>query len=101
MPIKSESVIQDVIKAVESGQLIISDHAATRMKERNIDFSDVEEALYRATRDEVKDSQTNDGLAWKYALRGFNDDGNKDIRLIVLYLQKPKMLLVTAVDKNE
>ena len=101
MPIKSESVIQDVIEAVESGQLIISDHAATRMKERNIDFSDVEEAVYRATRDEVKDSQTNDGLAWKYALRGFNDDGNKDIRLIVLYLQKPKMLLVTAIDKNE
>ena len=67
MPIKSVSVIQDVIEAVESGQLIISDHAATRMKERNIDFSDVEEAVYHATRDEVKDSQTNDGLAWKYA----------------------------------
>lgn len=101
MPIKSESVIQDVIEAVESGQLIISDHAATRMKERNIDFSDVEEAVYRATRDEVKDSLTKDGLAWKYVLRGFNDDGNKNIRLIVLYLEKPKMLVVTAIDKNE
>ncbi len=101
VPIKSVSIIQDVIEAVESGQFIISDHAAIRMKERNIDFSDVEEAVYRATREEVKDSPTNDGLAWKYALRGFNDDGNKDIRLVVLYLEKPKMLLVTAIDKNE
>ncbi len=101
MPIKSESVIQDMIAAIESGQLIISDHAATRMKERNIDFSDVEEAAYRAIREDMKDSQTKDGLAWKYALRGFNDDGDKDIRLVVLYLEKPKMLLVTAIDKNE
>ena len=93
VPIKSVSIIQDVIEAVESGQFIISDHAAIRMKERNIDFSDVEEAVYRATREEVKDSPTNDGLAWKYALRGF--------RLVVLYLEKPKMLLVTAIDKNE
>lgn len=101
MPIKSESVIQDMIAAIESGLLIISDHAATRMKERNIDFSDVEEAAYRAIREDMKDSQTKDGLAWKYALRGFNDDGDKDIRLVVLYLEKPKMLLVTAIDKNE
>jgi hypothetical protein len=101
MPIKSESVILDVIKAVESGKFIISEHAATRMKERNINFSDVEEAVYRLTREEVKDSLTNDGLAWKYALRGSNDDGNKDIRLVVLYLEKPKMLLVTAIDKND
>ncbi len=101
MPIKSESVVSDAIEAVELGQFIISDHAALRMKERNIDFSDVEEAVYRAKRDMAKDSLTSDGLAWKYALRGFNDNGIKDIRLIVLYLQKPKMLLVTVIDKNE
>lgn len=71
------------------------------MRERNIDFSDVEEAIYRAQREEVKDVVTNDGLAWRYALRGSNDNGNKDIRLVVIYLERPKMLLITAIDKNE
>ena len=101
MPIKKGSVNQDMIVAIESGQLIISEHAAIRMRKRDIVFSDVEEATYSAIREELKDSLTSDGLAWKYALRGFNDNGDKDIRLMVLYLEIPKMLLVTAIDKNE
>lgn len=100
-PKKEETVIQDVIAAVGSGQLILSIHASARMKERNIDFSDIEEAVYNSVREEDKDSPTDDGLAWKYVIRGKNDDGDKDLRLIVLYLDKPKMLVVTAIDKNE
>ena len=57
-PLKNENVIQNLIEAVELGQLIPSSHAALRMKERKIDFSDVEEAIYRAVREEVKDSLT-------------------------------------------
>ena len=50
-PIKKETVIQDIIEAVESGQLVLSDHALVRMRERNIDFSDIEEAIYRSIRE--------------------------------------------------
>ncbi len=99
-PIKKETVIQDIIEAVEGGQLVLSDHALVRMQERNIDFSDIEEAIYRSIREEDRDSLTDDGLAWKYAIRGLNDFYDKDIRLVVLYLEEPKMLVVTAIDKN-
>ncbi len=94
MPIKSESVIQDLILALELGTLMISNHAGLRMKERNIDFSDVEEAIFEARREEFKDELTLDGKAWKYAISG------RGIRLVVLYLEKPKMLLVTIIDKD-
>ena len=99
-PIKKETVIQDIIEAVESGQLVLSDHALLRMQERNIDFTDIEEAIYRSIREEERDSLTDDGFAWKYAIRGSNDFYDKDIRLVVLYLEEPKMLVVTAIDKN-
>ncbi len=31
-------------------------------------------------------------------VRGKNDRENKELRLVVMYLDKPKMLLVTAID---
>ncbi|HAZ11494.1 MAG: hypothetical protein A2X86_10950 [Bdellovibrionales bacterium GWA2_49_15] len=101
MPIKKVTVIQDVITALEGGALIPSKHALLQMKERNIDLSDVEEAVYRAVREEQKDSLTEQGMDWKYAIRGMNDNGDKDLRLVVVYLDAPKMLLVTAIDKNK
>jgi hypothetical protein len=101
MPIqKRPDVIQDVIKALESGNLIPSVHALVKMKIRDIQFSDIEEALYSAKREEEKDSLSKDGTSWKYALRGENDTGDKDLRIIVAFAD-PKTIIVTAIDKNK
>ena len=99
-PIKKETVIQDVITAVEKGHLIPSSHASLRMDERDIQFSDIEEAVYNAIREDFKDGLTDDGLDWKYVIRGTNSNGDKDIRMVVVYLKDPKMLLITVIDKN-
>lgn len=99
-PKKSETVIQDCIKAHTLGVLILSTHAQEQMKVRDIDLSDIEEALYQAQREDNKDQLTDD-KEWKYAVRGKNDNGDKDIRIIVKYLPSPKMLVITAIDKNK
>jgi hypothetical protein len=100
-PIKKETVLQDLITAVETGQLIPSKHALEQMNARDIDLSDIEEAVYRAKREDHKDQLTNDGQDWKYAIRGLNDLGDKDLRIILAYLESPKMLIITAIDKNK
>lgn len=100
-PIKKETVLQDLITATEAGQLIPSKHAIEQMKARDIDLSDIEEAVYRAQREDHKDQLTDDKQDWKYAIRGLNDQGDKDIRIVVVYLETPKMLIITAIDKNK
>ncbi len=101
LPIKKETVLLDLIFATEAGLLTPSVHAIEQMKARNIDFSDIEEAVYTAVREDHKDELTKDSTAWKYAIRGTNQNGDKDIRIIVLYLESPRMLIVTAIDKNK
>lgn len=100
MPIKKETVLIDVVNAVNEGKLIPSKHALEQMAERSIDLSDIEEAVFRARREEFKDQETEDGQDWKYAIRGNNEAGDKDIRIIVVYIPDSKMLIVTAIDKN-
>ncbi|WP_374079875.1 DUF4258 domain-containing protein [Bdellovibrio bacteriovorus] len=97
---KRSNVIQEVIEALESGQLIPSSHAQEQMQKRDIQMSDIEEMIYRARREEAKDSLTNDKKDWKYALRGLNDKGDKDLRIIVVFAD-PKTIIVTAIDKNK
>ena len=91
----------DLIQAVEDGHLITSTHAQQRMQERGIDLSDLEEAVFKGRREEHKDSLTDDKSSWKYAIRGMNVNGDKDLRLIVLYVEEPKMLLITAIDLDQ
>ncbi|HXH76858.1 MAG TPA: DUF4258 domain-containing protein [Bacteriovoracaceae bacterium] len=64
-PIKKETVLQDLITATEAGQLIPSKHALEQMKARDIDLSDIEEAVYRAKREDHKDQVTDDKQNWK------------------------------------
>lgn len=97
---KRPNVIQDVIKAFESGNLVPSNHAQDQMVARDVQMSDVEEMIYRAQREEAKDSPTKDKKDWKYALRGLNDSGEKDIRIIVVF-NDPDAVIVTVIDKNK
>lgn len=100
MPSKRENIVLGVIKALEDGHLRYSFHAQEQMAKRDILVSDIEEALYRSKREENKDSLTNDKTAWKYSLRGTNDSGDKDLRIIIVF-DDPNALVVTAIDKNK
>lgn len=96
---KRPNVLAAVIAAHEKGQLIPSTHASEQMANRDVQMSDIEEMIYRAQREETKDSLSNDGKNWKYALRGPNDNGDKDIRIIVIF-NNPDIVIVTVIDKN-
>ncbi len=98
-PEKRNTVIQDCIKAHSNGSLILSNHAQEQMKKRNILYSDIEEMIYQAQREDQKDELTNDKSDWKYAIRGKNNNGDKDLRIIVIF-DDPKAIIVTAIDKN-
>lgn len=97
---KNPSVIQKVIEASEKGCLIPSFHAEKQMNARDVQMSDIEEILYRASREEIKDQIRDDGKDWKYALRGTNDNGDKDIRIIVVF-NEPETLIITVIDKDK
>ncbi len=97
---KRHNVIPDIIAALESGYLIPSIHALQQMEKRDIQMSDIEEAIYSAHREESKDSMTSDGANWRYSLRGKNENGDKDLRIIIMFAD-PKAIIVTTIDKNK
>ena len=97
---KRPNVIADVITAAENGLLVPTFHAEKQMKARDVQMSDIEEMLYRAEREENKDGPPKDGKGWTYSIRGFNDNGDKDIRIIVAF-KDPETVIVTVIDKNK
>ena len=104
LPVKKDNVIQDVISAIESGQFIPSIHAQSRMVERDINFSDVEEAVYNSKREEGKDELTRDGKAWKYALRGLNENQDKILDWLFFISRIPRcfwLQLLIQMKKQE
>jgi hypothetical protein len=98
---KEENVIQNVLQALECGQLLLSFHAMEQMNAREVKFSDISEAIYRCSREEHKDvyhqNPSNMKWSWRYALRGRNDSGEKDLRVIVT-LENPKTVIITVID---
>lgn len=99
-PNKREDILLAVIEALENGNLRPTTHVLERMEERKILFSDMAEAIYNASREESKDEFNANTGDWKYAIRGLNDDGVKDIRLIVVF-KNPKTLILTVIDLNQ
>lgn len=99
MVVKKDEVIQKAVEALENGNLRFSKHALIRMKERGIVISDIKEAIYNGQREGIKDQLTDDGSDWKYALRGKNEAGDKEIRLVLLF-DEQNVLVVTAIDLN-
>lgn len=97
---KRPNVIADAIVAAENGLLLPSTHAERQMAIRDVQMSDIEEMLFRAQREEHKDGLSKDGKSWKYAIRGLNDNGDKDIRIIVAF-DVPETVIVTVIDKNK
>lgn len=100
---KKENILIRVMEALESGNLVLSFHAAEQMESREVTFSDVKEALYQGRREEQKDdyrqNSKNKKWSWRYAIRGLNDEGDKDLRIVVA-LETPKTVVVTVIDLN-
>lgn len=70
------------------------------MAKRDIQMSDIEEAIYNAQREVNKDELTKEKTDWKYAIRGMNNNGDKDLRIVVIF-KDPRTIIVTAIDKNK
>lgn len=100
---KKENILQTVLEALESGNLIFSFHALEQMEAREVVISDVKEAIYQGQREEYKDdyrqNPNNKKWSWRYAIRGLNDDGDKDLRVVVA-IEDPKTIVVTVIDLN-
>ncbi|MEY4616374.1 MAG: hypothetical protein RJB66_1334 [Pseudomonadota bacterium] len=97
---KRPNVLEEVRRATLIGRLIPSPHAQQQMAKRDIQMSDIEEAISRAKLEKKKDSLTDDKKEWKYALRGKNNEGDKDLRIIIMF-DDPSAIIVTAIDKNK
>ena len=94
---KKEDVLVSAIRAMESGNLRMTFHATERMKERNILLSDLEEAIFNGRREEYKDEFNSRTGNWKYAIRGCNDDEDKELRIIVAF-KDPLTMVITVID---
>lgn len=99
-PNKKEDILLAVINSVESGNLRLTFHVLQRMKERRILLSDVYDVIFNARREENKDEFNPFTGDWKYAIRGLNSDGDKDIRLILVF-KDPATLILTVIDLNQ
>ena len=62
-------------------------------------MSDLYEAICNASREEHKDELNTQTGDWKYAIRGTNIDGDKDIRIIIVF-KNPTTLILTVIDLN-
>lgn len=98
-PKKKEGILLAVIHALESDNLKLTFHVLQRMQERKILLSDLHEAIYSAIREEHKDEFNHQTGDWKYAIRGKNDEGDKDIRVIIVF-KEPSTLILTVIDLN-
>lgn len=100
---KKENILLIVLKALEAGNLTLSFHAIEQMEAREIVFSDVKEALYQGKREEQKDDYRQNPKSkkwsWRYAIRGLNEGGEKDLRIVVA-IEDPKTIVVTVIDLN-
>ena len=99
-PIKRADVLLILLHAVETGNVKLTFHVLQRMQERRILLSDVFEAIYNARREESKDIFNIKTGDWKYAVRGYNEDGDKDIRIIFVF-KDPATLILTVIDLNK
>lgn len=98
-PDKLKDILSVVRAAVESGQLVFSAHANTRMRERGIIKPEVEYVVKGGHHEAKKDQFSIEFNAWDYAIKGKTVDG-RSIRIVVAIV-RPKVLVVTAIDLDK
>ncbi len=97
-PDKISNILELVQHASRLGNLIPGDHAQAQMRLRNIDFSDIEEAIDKGYWEKRKDEFNKQKKVWKYAIRGLNKNRDKDLRIIIEY-ENPATIIITVIDK--
>ena len=98
-PSKLKDILAVVRAAVESGQLVYSDHANSRMSVREIIKPEIEHVLKSGFHEAIKDQFSSAFEAWDYAIRGKTVDG-RALRIVVAMVQ-PRVLVVTAIDLDK
>jgi len=98
-PAKVKDIMKVASVAVKAGQLLYSDHANERLRERMIVKPEVEAILTNGHHEARKDQFSERHAAWDYAVRGKTVDG-RSLRIIVALID-PKMLIVTAIDLDK
>lgn len=98
-PDKCKDVLAVVRRLVGSGYLVYSDHANSRMREREIIRPEVEYVLKSGFHEAKKDQFSSQFDAWDYAIRGKTVDG-RSIRIVVAVVQ-PNVFIVTAIDLDK
>jgi hypothetical protein len=83
-------------QAVRNGQLLYSDHANSRMRERGIIKPEIERVLNCGHHEARKDQFNEEFDAWDYAIKGKTLDG-RNLRIVIAVVD-PKVLVVTAID---
>lgn len=98
--VKKENILELVRSSLEKGTLRITMHALDRMKERNLSWSDLKDVIVNGRREFKKDLYNIEAGEWKYAIRGFNEEKEKDIRVIVV-LGDFKILVITMIELKD
>ena len=94
-------VLERVKKAVCDQSYQLSEHAAKRMLEREIDLLDIENVLAKGRRDKKHDEYKEEYKKWTYAFKGNDFDKARNIRVAVCFARNVLVVTVIDLDKKE
>lgn len=92
---KLNNLLEGVARCLDEDRYDVSNHARSRMAEREVDLPDVIYALRHGRHERRKDRYDEDYSDWNYAIRGDTIDARR-LRLVVTF--PDDMLLVTVID---
>jgi predicted transcriptional regulator len=99
-PEKDALVVAKVATFLIADQIQFPVHARQQMHIRDITRSDVLEVLSRGWREPRKDEWKEAFRQWRYAYRGHDDSGIKNLRVAVA-LEDSGVIVVTAIDLDK
>jgi hypothetical protein len=95
---KLENLLEQVRQHVDDDAYDLSEHAKSRMAQRDVDLPEVVYALRHGWHERRKDKYDEAYQAWNYAIRGKTVDERK-LRVVVTF--EENMLLVTVIDLDQ
>ena len=100
-PPKEKNLIKKMKVLLEAHRLRMSDHANRRMKERNILYYEVLQALASGKHDAKRDRFNEEFNSWDYSIKGKTIDGRElriGIAFEVVPASKEVILVLTVID---
>jgi len=96
-PPKVPDLLQEIRRLLDRGRYLETSHAQEMMAERAITRMEVHHVLRHGRHEAKKDRRSDDGAAWKYAIRGRTFDADRELRVVAL-LNELGVLVITAID---